>query len=78
MEDLTQRLWDKFREMVENIEYIIDDYSLDEEPFSSLDSLITDTESMRQLRKDLFESGVEGVGLVVTKIEPPPYLIGSN
>jgi len=58
MKDLLQRLWDEFGSMVERIEEIVDDVPIDEEPFLSLDNLILDTESMRQLRKELAEAGL--------------------
>jgi len=62
MLNLLQDLWDQFEELVTTIDDLIDDQSVDEEPFKSLREIIIDTGEMVKLRIRLDKAGVQNIG----------------
>lgn len=57
MQDLTQRLWDKYAEMVQSIADAIDDVEQTEEIEKIID-IIIDTPEMEKFREELRSAGI--------------------
>ncbi len=60
MENLLQRLWDAYSDLVTKIDNTADDVPLDADMQRLIDSII-DTGTMRKLRKDLYDAGVQNI-----------------
>ena len=60
MEDLLQRLWDKYRELVDAVDVATDDVTMDDN-ITALTDAICDTKEMAELRGGLYKAGVKDV-----------------
>jgi len=64
MEELLQELWQKYTQLVSEIEELVDDAPINQYPFDKLNTLISDDQETADLRRRLSEAGVKGVGFV--------------